>query len=194
MQYKEQIKENELITKIRIIRYVLKEHMPIVQVAKSFSCHRNTVGNIVRAFEMGISGGDKELLLKSGSSYSQEELSSRYEQILNHKRIPKTHKKSASKPDETEIVSLFKDKGIKVGINQMKLTLDRRFGENQGLAHLTIGQLKGIYKRNKLKTAIVRSSNGERKHLYDYRAIACFQFRHFDVNYLLYKNVLPEDS
>mgnify|MGYP003379745164 CR=1 FL=1 len=46
MKYKEQIKENELITKIRIIRYVLKEHMPITEVAKSFACHRNTIHNI----------------------------------------------------------------------------------------------------------------------------------------------------
>src|SRR5258708_7414161 len=194
MQYKEQSKENELITKIRIIRYILKEHIPVVQVASSFSCHRNTIGNIVRLFKTTISVADQALLLQSGVSCSQEELVTRYQQMLNKKRIPKTHKKVASAADEAEIVLLFKEKHIKVGINQMKLTLDRRFGEHQGLANLTIGQLKGIYKRNKLKTAIVRSANGERKHLYDYQAISCFQFRHFDVNYLLYKNVLPEDS
>ncbi len=191
--YKEQIKTSELITKIRIIRYVLKEHVPVVQVAKSFSCHRNTVSNIVRTFEKKVSVSDQDLLLSAGTSCSQEDLVSRYEKLLNHKRIPKTHKKSASKQDEELIVDLFKNKKISVGINQMKLTLDRRFGENQGLAHLSLGQLKGIYKRNKLKTAIVRSANGERKHLYDYQAIACFQFMHLDVKYVLDKHALPED-
>ncbi|MGI8419471.1 MAG: hypothetical protein ACR2LN_02395, partial [Candidatus Levyibacteriota bacterium] len=107
--------------------------------------------------------------------------------------IPKTHKKSASTADAEEIVVLFTDKKIKVGINQMKLTLDRRFGENQGLAHLTVGQLKGIYKRNNLKTEITRSANGERRHLYDYQAIACFQFMHLDVKHILDKHSLPED-
>ncbi len=193
MQYKEQSKENELITKIRIIRYILKEHIPVVQVASSFSCHRNTIGNIVRLFKTTISVADQALLLQSGVSCSQEELVTRYQQMLNKKRIPKTHKKVASAADEAEIVLLFKEKHIKVGINQMKLTLDRRFGEHQGLANLTIGQLKGIYKRNKLKTAIVRSANGERKHLYDYQAISCFQFMHFDVKYVLDKHALPED-
>src|SRR5258708_891176 len=191
--YKEQIRTSELITKIRIIRYVLKEHMPIVAVARSFSCHRNTVGNIVRVFETTVSGVDQELLLRSGTSYTQEDLVSRYEKLLSKKRIPRTHKKSASRQDSEAIVSLFQDKNIKVGVNQMKLTLDRRFGENQGLATLTIGQLKGIYKRNKLKTVIVRSANSERRHLYDYKAIACFQFMHLDVKHVLDKHALPED-
>lgn len=191
--YKEQIKGQELITKIRIIRYVLKEHIPVVQVAKSFSCHRNTVSNIVHLFESNVLPVDQELLLSTGTSCSQDELVSRYENLLNHKRIPKTHKKSASKQDSEAVVSLFRDKKITVGINQMKLTLERRFGEHRGLAKLTIGQLKGIYKRNNLKTTIVRSANGERKHLYDYKAISCFQFMHLDVKYVLDKHALPED-
>jgi hypothetical protein len=192
MKYKEQIKTNELITKIRIIRYVLKEHLPIIQVAKSFSTHRNTIGNIIKAFKT-IPPEDQYELLRPGSQISAEKLILRYQGLLNKKRIPKTHRKSASAQDSEAIVSLFRDKNIKVGINQMKLTLDRRFGENQGLAHLTLGQLKGIYKRNKLKTEIVRSANGERKHLYDYKAIACFQFMHLDVKYVLDKHALPED-
>lgn len=193
MQYKEQIKTSELITKIRIIRYVKKEHMPVGEVAKSFSCHRNTIYNIVRNFENVVSQEDQFLLLSRYKQCSVEELATRYQKLLNKKRIPKTHKKAASLQDEAEIVSLFKDKHISVGINQMKLTLDRRFGEQQGLAHLSLGQLKGPYKRNKLKTQIVRSANGERKHLYDYEAISCFQFMHLDVKYVLDKHALPED-
>ncbi len=193
MQYKEQIKESELITKIRIIRYVLKEHMPICQVAQSFSCHRNTIHNIIRLFEDLISEEDKMLLLKPGSQCSQDELLLRYQNLLNQKRVPKTHKKSATTAQEKKIVALFTKKGIKVGIVQMKLTLDRRFGENKGLSKLTIGQLKGIYKRNNLKTETKRSANGERVHLYDYQAIACFQFMHLDVKHILDKHSFPPD-
>jgi hypothetical protein len=46
MVYKEQIKVTELITKIRIIRFVKKEHLPIGQVAMPFSCHRNTIRRV----------------------------------------------------------------------------------------------------------------------------------------------------
>jgi hypothetical protein len=191
MKYKEQIKENELITKIRIIRYVLKEHLPIVQVAQSFSMHRNTIGKIIKAFEETITPQDQYELLRIGGSVSSVELIERYQNMLNKKRIPKTHKRSASSKSEKAIVRLFTKKNIKVGIVQMKLILNRRFGENVGLARLTLGQLKGIYKRNHLKTAIVRSANGERRHLYDYQAISCFAFMHLDVKHILDKHALP---
>ncbi len=195
MQYKEQINKNELITKIRIIRYVKKEHVPITQVAKSFSCHRNTIRNIIKAFEdeSNISKKNQLMLLSPGANYSQEELVVRYENILNKKRAPKTHRRSASSDDETDIISLYKDKNIKVGIDQMKIILDRRFGKNQGLAHLTVGQLRGIYKRNGFKAKTTRSANGERRSLYDYEAIACFEFMHLDVKHVLDKHSLPED-
>jgi hypothetical protein len=193
MEYKEQIKDNELITKIRIIRYVKKEHIPIVEVAKSFSMHRNTIGNIIKTFEGVIAPEDQRMLLQSGAQSSQEELATRYQQILNKKRVPKTHKRSASVKQETAIVALFTRKKIQVGTVQMQLTLTRRFGKNIGLAKLTLGQLKGIYKRNNLKTAITRSANGQRRHLYDYQAIACFQFMHLDVKHILDKHALPQD-
>lgn len=193
MQYKDQIKANELITKIRIIRYVLKENIPVIQVAESFSCHRNTVRNIVHAFKRDVSKEDQLLLLNPASSYSLEELSRRFGCILNKKRVPKTHKRKAGGRDEKEIITLFTDKKIRVGIIQMKIILDRRFGEGQDLAKLTIGQLRGIYKRNNLKTKIIRSSNGERRHLYDYQAISCFQYMHLDVKHILDKHALPED-
>ncbi|MDP3987934.1 MAG: hypothetical protein Q8P80_02210 [Candidatus Levybacteria bacterium] len=193
MKYKEQIKTNELITKIRIIRYVKKEHIPIVEVANSFSMHRNTIGKIIKAFEKTITPEDQYLLLCPGVQTSSEELIQRYQNILNKKRIPKTHKKSASAKSERAIVTLFTKKNITVGIVQMKLILTRRFGVNIGLAKLTIGQLKGIYKRNNLKTTIIRSANGERRHLYDYQAIACFAFMHLDVKHILDKHALPAD-
>lgn len=142
MRYKEQIKTSEIITKIRIIRYVLKDHIPSMELSKSFSCHRNTIRNIIRAFEKNVSEDDKALLL-TGETCSSEKLVQRYKSILNKKRIPKTHRRMASGDD---------GKKIRVGIKQMKIILDQRFGKNQGLAHLTIGQLRGIYQRNNFKT------------------------------------------
>ncbi len=139
-----------------------------------------------------VSQKDQLLLVTPGTS-TQDELVVRYARLLNQKRIPKTHKQSACKKAEDQIVSLFTEKNIKVGINQMKLTLERRFGENHSLARLTLGQLRGIYKRNKLKAEITRSANGERRHLYDYQAIACFQFMHLDVKHILDKHALPQD-
>ena len=192
MKYKEQIKETEIVTKVRIIRSVKKGHIPVGEVARSFSCHRNTIRNIIRIFETRVPLADQHLLV-SPATFTQEEILKKYDVLLGKKRIPKTHKRKALKKDEKAIVALFTKKNIKVGINQMKLILERRFGENSGLSCLTIGQLKGIYKRNALKTEMTRSANGEKRHLYDYEAIVCFQFMHLDVKHILDKHALPQD-
>lgn len=192
MEYKEQIKDNELITKIRIIRYVLKEHIPLIQVAKAFSCHRNTITNILKAFTGKISLDDQSLLLSCGSSFGREELEERYSCLLGTTRKPHGHKKSAGIKEEKAIIRLFKKEKIRVGVKKMRTILKRRYGLNQPLGRLTYGQLKGIYKRNKFRVKKVKSANGERRALYDYQALACFEKMHYDVKHILDKHALPE--
>jgi len=58
---------------------------------------------------------------------------------------------------------------------------------------LSCGQLKGIYKRFALRVQKTRSSNGERRALYDYRSLACFERLHYDVKHILDKHALPEE-
>jgi len=50
MTYKKQIKTNELITKLRIIKLVEKARFSHSAAAEKFSCHRNTVSNIAGQF------------------------------------------------------------------------------------------------------------------------------------------------
>jgi len=54
MTYKKQIKTNELITKLRIIKLVEKARFSQSAIAEKFSCHRNTVRNIVGQFRKKI--------------------------------------------------------------------------------------------------------------------------------------------
>lgn len=196
MKYKEQIREHELITKIRIIRAVKREHIPIVQVAKSFSCHRNTVTNLITLFETSICQQDQERLLVSGASLSFQELNHWYCDLLNKSRKPHSHKKAATKDQEEKIVDLFTNQGIKVGVSRMKRHLFRRYegdtsSEAVALKQLSPGKIRGIYKRNQLTTQTVRSANGERRHLYDYSLLGCFERLHYDVKHILDKHALP---
>lgn len=198
MEYKEQIKENELITKIRIIRSVKKEHVPIVQVAWAFSAHRNTIGNIISAFDQKISPEDQTLLLRQGTSLTRDELSIRYKCLINTSTKPRHNKRSADTKTEEHIKELFATKKLRVGAKRMKTFLKRRYQNSddineQALLTLTAGQLKGIYKRNNFRVQKVRSSNGERRSLYDYRSLACFERMHYDVKHILDKHALPEE-
>lgn len=197
MSYKQQIKENELITKIRIIRSVKKDHIPVIQVAKAFSAHRNTIINIIHIFEKTVAEKDRKRLLESHASLSAEEVNFLYAPLANKSRKPRSHKRSATLAQTDSIVDLFNNKGIKKGVAGMKLHLLRRFegdisAEASSLKSLSIGKLRGIYKRNNLTTQKARSANGERRHLYDYSLLGCFERLHYDVKHIRDKHALPE--
>jgi hypothetical protein len=197
MAYKQQIKENELITKIRIIRSVKKDRIPIVQVASAFSCHRNTITNILSIFEKTVAEKDQQRLLEAHASLRQEELVAAYPALLNKSRKPHSHKKAATENQTREIIKLFKDEKLRVGVRRMRHLLKRRYlgheiSDTTGLLGLSFAQLRGIYKRQELKTEKTRSCTGEVRHLYDYQALGCFERLHYDVKYVLDQHALPE--
>lgn len=198
MKYKEQIKETELITKIRIIRSVKKDRIPIVQVAHAFSCHRNTITNIVNAFEKQISIADQQQLLEPHAALSYEDLMTKYSRIRNKSRKPHSHKNAATESQEQHILDLFNKEKLRVGAKRMHHLLQRRYTGRESddeaqVTRLTPGQLKGIYKRNALTAQKVRSATGEVRHLYDYQTLGCFERLHYDVKYILDKHALPEN-
>jgi hypothetical protein len=197
MAYKQQIKTSELITKIRIIRSVKKDGIPIVQVAEAFSCHRNTVTNVLSAFEKTIAKKEQERLLMSQASLSKEELVTGYSVLLNKSRKPHSHKKAATKTQEQQIVAFFKDERLRVGVKRMHRMVKRRYLGNEAtdkanVLGLSFAQIKGIYKRQELVTEKSRSCTGEVRHLYDYQALGCFEKLHYDVKYVLDQHALPE--
>lgn len=198
MTYKEQTRETELITKIRIIRSVKKDHIPVGMVAQAFSCHRNTIGNILNTFSQKIPVNDQALLLRQGTSLTQDELCTRYKSLLNTSKTPGRNKRSADTKTEENIKKLFIQKKIRVGAKRMRTFLKRRYGDStdpqeQKILNLTPAQLKGVYKRQQFRVQKVRSSNGERRALYDYQTLACFERMHYDVKHILDKHALPEE-
>ena len=198
MAYKQQIKENELITKVRIIRSVKKDRIPIVQVANAFSCHRNTITNIIGIFEKTVGEKEQQYLLEARASLSREELVAGYTALLNKSRKPRSHKKAATESQAQEIIKLFKDKKLRVGVKRMHGLLERRYlgheaSDTANVLNLSFAQLRGIYKRQALTTEISRSCTGEVRHLYDYQSLGCFEKLHYDVKYVLDQHALPED-
>lgn len=246
MSYKEQIKQNELITKIRIIRLVKKDRLPVGMVARNFDCHRNTITNILKDFSTTINLEDQQLLLSNNQSFVYPQLIQKYQALMSASRKPKSNKRSATPEEEEQVLKIFNQENIKVGFKRMKTHLKRRFRTsteqastptptptsaststttstttvvtttviktledqkgledqiekqleeklNFKLKELSLGKLKGIYRRNKLKIKRVRSSNGERRALYDYQSLGCFEKLHFDVKHILDKHALPEN-
>jgi hypothetical protein len=80
-------------------------------------------------------------------------------------------------------------------IQRRKSIDDQKFPEHAKevweLANLSFSQLKGIYKCNNLKTKKIRTKNKNVRHLYDYNALACFEYLHFDTKTILDQKALP---
>ncbi len=203
MTYKQQIKENESITKLRVIRDVKLNKYPQTSVAIKFGMHRNSVGNIIRAFKRDISPKTQYELLHS-NSLLKHEITEKLELIKNKSRKPFSNKRSANKEQETLITNYFEKRNMKSGYNRMIMLLKRmqaKMGtaDDESLAELKIleglsySQLRGIYKRNKLKTQKIRAYNKSSTPLYDYKALSCFERLHYDTKSILDKKALPED-
>jgi hypothetical protein len=191
MVYKQSIKSDELITKVRIIRAVKKDHIPKVQVARSFSCHRNTVRNILRDFGT-LSSCDQEFLLNPPASVTRLELHARYDaSLLNISRRPQGNRRSATTSQEACVLELFREQKITVGVARMYTHLKRR--NDLAITLPSQSQLRGIYRRNNLSVQKTRSKNGERRALYDYQRLGVFEKMHVDVKHIQDAHALPAD-
>jgi len=202
MSYKEQIRENEAVTKLRIIRDVKLNKHSHASVADKFSMHRNSVGNIVRAFEKIISSKIQQKLLYN-NALLKDEIEEMLQPIKNLSSVPRSNKRSASKEQENLIKDYFENRNMRAGYKRMFMLLKRMRismgtendevkAEIKILEGLTYAQLKGIYKRNKLKTQKVRAYNGSSTPLYNYAALSCFERLHYDTKSILDKKALPE--
>lgn len=190
MSYKQAKKQNEILTKIRIIRFVLKNKYKKQDIAKKFNCHRNTISNLVNKFN-NLDKLIKDKLLNNNLSCDQ--LIKYSEKLLDKPPIPKTNPFKASKEQEELIVKLFQK--TRIGVNRMYIFLKRKYyhQENHILNNLTISKIRGIYKRNNLRIKKIKSKNNQRKALYDYKALACFERLHFDTKVIPDQKALPKE-
>jgi len=196
MIYKEQIKTNELIVKLRIFRLV-KQGFKQGEVADMFSCHRNTISNIMIDFKTNFSHELQNKLLYD--SWKKEELSEILVPLKNKSSRPYHHPTQADIIQEAAVASwLFNERGLKVGADSMRTIIKRRFDGSPdpflvSLTKLTKRQIRGIYKRYGLKTKRVRSYTGAKIHVHDYQKLSCFQEAHFDTKHILDQKALPEE-
>jgi len=90
MTYKKQIKTNELITKLRIIKLVEKARFSHSAAAEKFSCHRNTVSNIAGQFRKKFDQNLRNKLLNK-TDWNLTELQSALQPLQNQSCRPYRH-------------------------------------------------------------------------------------------------------
>lgn len=108
MSYKEEIKKDELLTKLRIIKLVKKGYDKI-DLACKFRCHRNTVGNIMKAFNREL--GKKKKKKALNASLTREELKTLLAPLKNEEPVPEHHPSQVIEKQERGVEELY-EKGL----------------------------------------------------------------------------------
>jgi len=194
MSYKLLKKDSQLLTKLRLIRKVKVDGWSRLETAYSFSCHRNTVSNLITSFERNIPLSTRQELLRG--HLTLDRLDGLLLPLKDLSTKPHHHPRQASSPQAERIKEIFNTLKVKVGPQRLSRILKRKFKDtvnplDASLSTMKLTRLKGIYKREGLKVEKVKSASGSSRPLYDYTALSCFENMHFDTKHLLDKKSLP---
>lgn len=194
MAYKLLKKDSQLLTKLRLIRRVKVDGWSKVETASSFGCHRNTVLNLVHAFETEISPSIQQDLLTG--RFSLDQLEKLLFPLKDISTKPHHHPKEATQDQIDRVREIFLELKVKVGPQRFQRILKRKFKDtvcplDASLSTMKLTQLKGIYRRERLTVEKVKTTSGSPRPLYDYTALSCFERMHFDTKHLLDKKSLP---
>jgi hypothetical protein len=190
MNYKENCKvEGEILTKYKIAKMYFVGKLKQNSIANHLGCHRNTINQIVLACKKRSFQHNLGKYLKR-SHINKEELVNVFSFFRHSSTKPKSNKLSISRgsPEENLILEKFKD--TRYGVKRMFNHLKR---EGLDVKNFTLGKIKGLYKRNRLKCKKIRTFNGERRSLYEYDLISAFEYLQYDVKVIADKHSLPKD-
>lgn len=187
MHYKENCKvEGEVITKIKVSKLYFSKEKTQKEIADILKCHYNTINNIIKLCKENIT---EEMLeyLKGNKSLLKSQLEA-FDFFKSSTRRPKSNKRWLSK--EKELFIIRKHKDINGGPKRMYRHLQRKGYDTKRI--YTLGKIKGIFKRNKLRTKKKRTFNGERRASYDYHKLGAFEYLQYDTKEIADKHSLPK--
>ena len=194
MSYKQYKQENELVTKLRIIRRVCSDAWTRGDTATSFACHRNTVSTLVRAFSQLIPVSDQQILLTQ--SLSEDRIGILMSPLHDLSTKPHHHPHTATDEQSDRVTHIFNDLRVKTGPKRLQTLLRRKYHDSVdpvdcSLSTLGITKIRTICKNRELKKEHARATGGSYRPLYDYTALACFEYMHLDTKHILDKKALP---
>lgn len=184
MTYKENCKATgSVLAKLLIVKDVLIHKIPQKAVARIYSCHKNTVYEIVRCFRENARE-EHHRYLKNQASLTKN-IIDKFSFFEYESRAPKSHPKMATKEQENEILKIFKEKrnwGAKRVWNYLNTRIE-----------ISYGITKGVFKRHRLSRAKVRTKNGNRRSIYNMHELRVFEIMQIDVKYIADQKALPKE-
>ena len=190
MPYKENCKtEGEIMTKFKIARGYFANGFKQKDIAGSIGCHKNTINNIVKKCRNYDQGDEIWKYLHGNIHISEEKLNCLFSFLGSESRKPNNCRLGFPKGSDEERLIIEKFHTGKYGHKRMFRHLGKQGYDIENI--YTLGNIKGVYKRNKFKAKKIRTANGERRALYDYDLIAAFEFLQYDTKEVLDRHSLP---
>jgi len=199
--YKENISKssfNTIVTRLKIIRDRLFNDLLIKEICQKYRVSKNTIPNIFKKLKEDVDKKYRTLDALS-KDYTKEELLKYFSGLDSKSTAPVTHPKMATIEQEALILMLFEETNY--GMNRMKTDIRRSLSQCDGrnkfvrrmksLKEVTLSQIRGVYKRNKLKVKKVKTARGPRVPLYNYNEIGAFEYLHYDTKTIPDKSALP---
>lgn len=191
MSYKENCKvEGEIMTKFKIAKMFFFDKEKQKEIAEYLSCHGNTINKIIRSCKSKGSSSEVWEYLRHGKRINKDKLLEVFDFFKHESRKPLGNKRSISFGSKEELLILQKFNDDKYGVKRMFDHLKR---EGRDMEKLSIGKIKGLYRKYGLKAKKVRTVNGERRSLYNYDLLGVFEELQYDVKVLADKHALPKD-
>jgi len=188
MLYKENCKaEGHVLTRFKIARHYFYDKMTQEEIAKTISCHRNTVGNVIRTCKE-YATETAWRYLKTTKQLSRERLQDLFSFLETLSTRPHAHPTQLGYEEEACIVQKHASLGF--GPQRMYTHLKR---EKEDMSVYTLAKIRGVYKRNNLRKQTKRTKNGNRRSLYNYTEIAAFEQLQYDTKDILDQKALPEE-
>ncbi len=141
--------------KLEIIRWVEYSQIPIKEICKKYSMGRNTVGNLLKMYREKSCNYLQEKM-RSFASLSAEELEKYWYFLLPKSRKPKSNKRQATKKEEEAVLEFF----WKNSFGTKRLQYTARWWGNSVVANMSLGKIRGIFKRNNLRVSKVKTKSG----------------------------------
>ena len=191
LNYKEEMQENEIITRLKILRLILFAKIKQKNLAYNMQIHKNTINNLVKGFKINKQDWDLEILEKM-SEYKFNFLEKRFSYLASKSRKPKTHKDMLDNDIENIVIDVFNN--TNKWVRWIYLLLCRKYKNDLDfLSKISIWKIKWVFKRKNLKCKKVRTYNRESRSPFDFQNTMIFSRLYVDIKHLADKHALPKE-
>lgn len=194
INYKQDMKECSIITRIKILKPLLEKEIRQIDLSKKLWIWKNTINNTMKIFKQNYNNPkDIEIIINS-QNYEYDFLRIKFDKLKYESRAPKSHSRSIKSDSVIWIQIAELHKSTNKWYMNMNTYLKRIFKDwKYEELWLTEAKIRWFYKINNLIHVKTKSDNREYRSPYDFQNTLAFSRLYFDIKHIPDKHALPTE-